>query len=279
MASELIQRDMYAGKFHLIHNPTARGSSPRYKLVDDLSAKKPTIMSKPKGVTTLMGQTLAKDLTGWAVSCCVDELAEKLPLITQEDLDLAAKAYTRKRDTGANTGSEAHALVEQLLKTGAVDLSESSAEASLAFGAFRTWYEVTTPEILGVEEVIYSEQYDYAGTYDALMRIDGKVTLTDFKTTNPSRKAPQGIYAENFIQLGAYAGAHEEQRKYEEAHGGTKLEPIEDLMVLSGKKNGVFNAMSASELGLSVQDCIDMFHRVINLYNFLTFTTRALGGR
>lgn len=268
MASELIERTLYNGKYHMVHNPNARGRAPRYKVNDKL---------KPKGVTTILGKTLAKDLVSWAVGMCVDYLRTKLPVVTEQDLSDGARAYITKRDSGANTGSEAHAMVEQYLK--GKPIQEGSEEATNAYKAFVSWFEAETPTVVNVEEVIYSERLEYAGTYDCTLEIDGKVYLCDLKTTNASKAAPHGIYAEYFLQLGAYALAHEEQRVFEEANGGTKLRKIDDLMVISAKKDGRLHVVTASELGLTVQACEEKFEEVINLHNFLSETTSKLGGR
>lgn len=274
MASELLERDLYAGKYHMIHNPNARGSSPRYKVLEGAT------ITKPKGVTTIIGKVISKDLMGWAVSCCVDYLQDKLPAVTKKDLEQAALAYTVKRDSGASTGTEAHAMVERYLKEGsAIAMSGYSQEAQNAYDAFVKWFEVTKPEMVNVEEVIYSDEFKFAGTYDAMLKIDGKVYLTDLKTTNSSRTAPQGVYAENFLQLGAYALAHDEQRIYEEKNGGTTLLPIEGLMVISCKKNGKLDIVTETDLGLTLDDCKVMFKKVVNLFNFLNYTTDKLNGK
>jgi hypothetical protein len=275
MASELIERDMYNSKFRLVHNPNARGSKPRYVLIDKETGES----TKPKGCTTILGQTLSKDLMAWAVACAVEYLNAKLPNIAKVDIEDASHEYERRRDSGAGTGTEAHALVENYLKGLPVDLATASKEAALAFGAFVKWFDGSKPEVINVEEVIYSEKYNFAGTYDCMLRIDGKVYLCDLKTTNASRKAPNGVYAENFIQLGAYALAHEEQREYEEANGGTMLEPIEGLLVISSKKNGKFDLVSNDDLGLSVEVCGKRFTEVVTIYNFMQNNTKLLGGR
>lgn len=254
----------------MVHNPNARGRAPRYKVNDT---------DKPKGVTTILGKVIAKDLMSWAVSCCVGELAEKLPVITQEDLDQAALAYTVKRDAGASTGTEAHALVENYLKGVKGAKSGASVEAMNAFTAFKRWFEKVKPTVLNVEEVIYSQEYGFAGTYDCMLEVDGKVYLCDLKTTNASRRAPAGVYAENYLQLGAYALAHEEQRIYEEANGGSKLPKIEGLMVISCKKDGKLDVVTETDLGLTLEDCMGMFKRVINLFTFLNYVTEKLGGK
>lgn len=270
MASVLIERDLYNGRYHMVHNPNARGRAPRYKVNDT---------DKPKGVTTILGKVIAKDLMGWAVSCMQQALTEKLPVITAEDLEEASHEYEHRRDSGASTGSEAHALVEQFLKGETVQTSGASNEAMNAYNAFVTWHNSVKPEVLNVEEVIYSQEFGYAGTYDCMLKIDGKVALGDLKTTNASRRAPSGIYAENFLQLGAYAWAHEEQRTYEEANGGSNLEKIEQLVIISCKKDGKLDIVTNEDIGLSLDDCMNMFKKVMNLFTFLDFTTKALGGK
>lgn len=275
MASEILERDMYNGRFHMVHNPNAKGRSPRYTVTDIQTGT----VTKPKGVTTILGQVIAKDFVGWALDCMADALQNKLPIVTKEDIDDAKLESSRRRDSGASTGTDAHALVEHYLKGDKVDLSGASQEAKNAYQAFVKWFEEIKPEVINVEEVIYSAEFDYPGTYDCMLRVGELVYLCDLKTTNTSRKAPNGVYAENFLQLGAYAAAHEEQREYEEANGGTKLMKIDGLMVISAKKNGVLNIVTEEEVGLVLQDCQTMWKRVVNLFQFLNFTTKALGGK
>lgn len=273
MASDLIERGLYNGLFPTVHNPFARGSQPRYVVM--VGAEK----TKPKGVTTILGAVLAKDFVSWALDCMAEALLPKAPVITAKDIEEAKGASAFKRDSGASTGTEAHAMVENYLKQVIVLDNTASVEAQNAYNAFVKWFELVTPEVVNVEEVIYSQEFGFAGTYDCMLKIDGKVYLCDLKTTNTSRKAPNGVYAENFIQLGAYALAHEEQRVYEAANGGTKLLPIEGLMVISAKKNGKLDIVTESDLGLRLEDCTSMFKRVMNLFTFMKYTTEKLGGK
>lgn len=275
MASEVMERDMYGGRYHLVHNPNAKGRQARYTITDTETGE----VTKPKGVTTIIGKVIAKDLAGWAVSCAIDFLTPKLPVITAEDLEDASHEYENKRDSGASTGSEAHAMVEHYLKGLAVDLTTASKEALNAYNAFVKWFEEVKPEVINVEEVIYSAEYDYPGTYDCMLRIDDIVYLCDLKTTNVSRRAPNGVYAENFLQLGAYANAHDEQREYEEKHGGTKMLPVGGLMVISAKKNGVLDIVTNEQLEVTVEDCKTMWKRVVNIFSFMEFATKKLGGK
>lgn len=274
MASELTERDLYAGRYHLVHNPDARGRAPRYVVTDKQTGE----VTKPKGVTTILGKTLSKDLIPWAVGAAIDYLRIKTPVVTEEDLVIASVEYERLRDAGGSTGSEAHAMVENYLKKQALP-AKATKEARNAYQAFAGWFEKTKPEVLNIENLIYSAEFKYCGTYDMMLKIGDSTYLCDLKTTNASRTAPNGVYAEHFIQLGAYALAHDEQRQFEEANGGTELPKIDGLCVISAKKNGALDVITESDLGLSVDDCKSTFKRVINVHNFMLYTAEQLGGK
>lgn len=267
---------MYVGAINLIHNPNARGRAPRYVVTNPDGTQ-----IKPKGVTTILGGTLSKDLMKWAVDSAMSYLKDKLPGITAGDLDIAAVEYMRLRDAGGATGTEAHALVEDFLKGRTVRADEASPEAKLAYEAFVNWWsEQENTEIVNVEEVIYSVEHQFAGTYDCLLKINGKNYLCDLKTTNASRKAPEGVYAENFLQLGAYAHAHTEERNYEiQQTGSSKKVPIDGLMVISAKKDGQLHIRTNEVIGLDVEQCGELFLRVVELNRFLSSATTALGGK
>ena len=275
MASIISEKDIYGGKYHLIHNPNARGRAPRYKVLDIASGEE----IRPKGVTTILGQTLSKDLMQWAVDSCINYLREKLPVVTEKDLEVGANEYIRLREAGGTAGSEAHELVEHfLLNTKAT--GKYGPEARAAYDAFVNWFNNVKPEVLDVERSIFSENFQYSGTFDGLIKINGKIYLSDLKTTNPSRKAPNGVYAENFIQLGAYALAYEEERQAEiERLGKTDMVEIDDLMIISAKKNGVLDIVTAQDIELGVDDCKEMAKRVINIHAFMNYTTKQLGGK
>lgn len=271
MASELLERDLYGGKYHLTHNPEAKGRQPRYVVTDSHGT-----ITKPKGVTTILGGTLAKDFIGWALNCMSDYLTGKLPSITAEDIATAKKESDRLKNEGASTGTETHAMVENYLK-GKVTDDAHTPEATNAYKAFVDWFETATPVVINVEEVIYSPTLNYCGTYDCMLEIDGKVVLCDLKTTKASRGAPQGVYSENFLQLGAYAAAHEEQRLAEGK--ASELRKIEDLMVISARKDGELDIVTASEMGLGVKICGDTFKKVVEIYTLLAEVKKNLGGR
>ena len=144
------------------------------------------------------------------------------------------------------------------------------ADVQKSFNAFVKWYrQQSSIKPLGVEQIVYSKKHDVAGTFDCLLEIDGKTVLCDLKTTNPSRDAPLGVYPEMFLQLGAYAQMYKEESG-KEPH---------DLAIINASKTGELNVVYASELGLSVQDCIDAWVRVLDTWKFLRPLSRKLKER
>lgn len=190
----------------------------------------------------------------------------------EELLAEAETAYQRKGDKGKDVGTIVHQACEQFLKamqTGQNTLDIDAVildndEARKAFTAFIDWYQAQEDiQVLAVEEVVYSRDFDYCGKFDCLLEIDGQKILVDIKTTNASRTAPLGIYAENFLQLGAYAGAYEEEK-------GEDI--IDDLMVVNCSKKGVVSTLKASDIGLSKLECVSGFIATLNMFHFMNET-------
>lgn len=229
-----------------------------------------------------------------------------LPLIKS-----ASEAYLRKKQKGADIGTVVHDALEHYVRglpfsiadtynasikeADYTDLAEQDRAkkeapddivmAEAAFAAFKKWWDTSKPKLLGAEELLYSLEMNYCGTYDALLEIDGKQVRADWKTSNASKSrdaaAPQGVYYSYFVQLGFYEAAAQEM--------GQK--PSDDLLCVSVRKpkklpngqfegEGGFDLVYASELGLSVQDCIDWAKAVWLCYNLMSRakTKLILGG-
>ena len=64
--------------------------------------------------------------------------------------------------------------------------------------ALKQWRADLEPRPVALENVVYSRKLGCAGTFDAVMEIDGKRVIVDYKTG--------GVYDDHAIQLAAYAG-------------------------------------------------------------------------
>lgn len=122
------------------------------------------------------------------------------------------------RDAAADVGTLAHSLIEEHITERAPHLETvpvnrddySPAHMKLAMNAFQAfldWAETweinfESPDVLS-EERLVSEWYQFGGTLDFIVPLQGELVLIDFKTSN-------GLYVEHRIQLAAYQYLYKE---------------------------------------------------------------------
>ena len=150
-------------------------------------------------VTSVLGQTLAKPaLFNWAKKATREGAAAYLEGQREQPItDAIIKGAVKAAKDGTNT--------EAAVRRG-VDFHEA---AMLYMGgdpfpkipgmqAMQQWRSDCEPRPVALENVVYSRTLGCAGTFDALMEIDGKRVIVDYKTG--------GVYDDHAIQLAAYAG-------------------------------------------------------------------------
>ncbi len=128
----------------------------------------------------------------------IDELAEGARL-----------AHKRTSQRAANIGTRAHSWCERYItdyRLGdgpepEMPHAEPVAEAVIEF---LDWEEQHDVEWLVSEVRVYSERYNYAGTFDARAVVDGAGYILDFKTS-------KAVYDDMWMQLAAYRQAYYEQ--------------------------------------------------------------------
>lgn len=100
--------------------------------------------------------------------------------------------YKDQLGLAATIGTDGHNAVEAYLKDG-IECE------NVCYKSFRIWWDLINTnhsvEILGMEEELVLPYC--SGTYDILLKIDGKIFLVDLKTSN-------NVGYEYFIQLAAY---------------------------------------------------------------------------
>jgi len=121
----------------------------------------------------------------------------------------------------ARKGTIVHNAIDNYLEFDVVDIPE---EQKPYFDAFLSWKEEVNPEILATERKVYHKALRYAGMCDLLCRIDGKVTLVDYKTSHSIQPM---LYP---LQLEGYAKAW-----------GTHGLKIDDQFNLQLKKDGSYS--------------------------------------
>ena len=107
-------------------------------------------------------------------------------------------AAKRELNKAADVGDRVHNTIEQIILTGKWDVDEEIEPYINGFYEFCDRFE---PEWLFVEKPIFSLTHLYAGSFDAIVKINKKNFILDLKTTR------SGISAKVAMQLAAYANA------------------------------------------------------------------------
>lgn len=225
---------------------------------------------KKIGVTTITGVLNKEALMLWpmdeAITFLRRALADTGRMWSTAELETlleeAKTAFRKKQLRGTDAGTKAHDYLEQYLKyiNGQVKTLEETLvitpmsnfedpttdeairaadENNLckALDHFKAWYRENDVEVIHLEKIVYSREYDYCGKFDALLKINGKVYMVDFKTSNPSREFLEGVYPENFAQTGGYDIAFTEE--FPDVH--IDGHAIINLSKKTGKMNVIFS--------------------------------------
>lgn len=167
---------------------------------------------KDKNGTRLPGVTTITGELGW----------NKQVLISWANrLGLKGIESSKFVDDKAAIGTLAHDMVLNHLKHGIVNTDDYSAnqitQAENCLLSYHNWEKGKVIEPIMLEVPLISEVYKFGGTMDFFGKIDGVITLNDFKTG-------KGIYDEYFIQVaGGYLILLEEN--------GQKVEAIQILNI------------------------------------------------
>lgn len=239
---------------------------------------------------------------------------DKLLALDQDTLQpllvSAAAAWQRKQKKGADIGTVVHDAIEHFIKDLPFDIAEQYmwnikeseyeseemkdkaleefpadvAQATQAFLQFQKWWLKTTPELYGAEDLLYSLEHNVCGTFDADIGVkrehhprpemfEGKDIIrctSDWKTSNASKSKeacmPEGIHYQYFVQDAIYEMIRREMG----------LDPADDLLAVSARKDGGFSPIFASELGLTVDECLDWARATILCYRLAEKTKEGL---
>lgn len=135
------------------------------------------------GVTTVLGVIAKPALINWAARMSADYILENLKDLKdlEQVCELAKNAHNRKKDKGAEAGSDIHAWIESWIKDSTIALPEDPTARRQA-QQFVKWAEEKKVKFLESEKKMYSEEMWLGGTVDAVATIDGKKYVVDFKT-------------------------------------------------------------------------------------------------
>lgn len=165
---------------------------------------------------------------------------------------LASKGWDEAeaiKSAAGDKGSKVHRAIEDLLDGKEVKMdslyanptTEKAEELTLeeyeCLMSFTAWWQAHKPTLLAKELVLTNREYGYAGTADLVCRIEDKVWLIDFKTS-------QNIWPEHRLQISAYAHA------LRDAH-----QQIDTLGILQLGYRRNKHAYKFTE----IEDCFDLF--------------------
>tara|TARA_R110002096_G_scaffold126203_1_gene272729 strand:- start:1280 stop:1963 length:684 start_codon:yes stop_codon:yes gene_type:complete len=132
---------------------------------------------KVPSVTRVVDGCFPKNLTDWALSVGEEE-------------------YHRVIDEALDIGNYTHKWIESFLLSDKFDCENTNPSIE----AFLKWCKDYHPKFTDAERKVYCDRFKYAGTVDAVAKINGRVCVIDFKT---SKK----IYKPYHLQVTAYAQA------------------------------------------------------------------------
>ena len=164
------------------------------------------------GVTTIISVLAKPALIGWAAKMVTewirencewtqDEPDNRTYKVTEQDLNEAKSAHTKKKEAAGTHGTDAHAWIEAFVK----DCLERGVIASIegkwpkGIQPFVDWAIENVDHFLFSERQMFNKELFIAGTADfAYIGKDGKRYIADFKTSS-------GIYGIDYwLQVAAY---------------------------------------------------------------------------
>ena len=163
------------------------------------------------GCSSIAGILPKGFLAPWASKLAVETIDRLIKPNTKyskseltEALALAKIAHTIRKDTALETGSRVHLLLEAYIKNGKEIPKQEDSEVQECVNRFMEWVNQHKIEWLASELLVGSEMYKFAGTLDAIARLDNKLVLIDFKS---SKQISIGEYG---LQTAGYKIALEE---------------------------------------------------------------------
>ncbi|HVE24376.1 MAG TPA: hypothetical protein VNC22_03185 [Sporichthya sp.] len=158
---------------------------------------------KVPGVTSVVGMLPKGFLGPWnaklVAETAVDSLGEVVSIAMkdrQAAIDFLKGAPRRFTSKAADVGTDAHDVFEKMAR--GETPGRMHPELKVYADHFSAFLDEFQPEFLHLEQTVWSETHGYAGSFDAIMKVDGEIVGADWKTTR------SGVHAEVAIQLAAY---------------------------------------------------------------------------
>lgn len=164
--------------------------------------------------------------------------------------------YRERRDKAATAGTAAHSMIENFLAgrnpgQGVETEDQETAEnAERAFKAFRGWEREHRVEVLRQEVQLTDDEFGFGGCYDALIELDGVLTLADWKSSSD-------IYGSMVAQIGAY-------HRLITVNHSERNHPKQAVIVKAGK-DGTLRVVELDSEAIALG--WDVFQAALKVYN------------
>ena len=189
----------------------------------DRSYPCPLCRSDHTSVTTYLGMIASRPLMSWMgkngtakLNVFADTVKAMNPELFKEAADAAREQWECTEDTqfwksakqigqdAADIGTLTHGWIEAHINGKEVTMDTLPPQAQAAVRGFLEWEKAHHVEYVTTEQTFYNCALDYAGTADCVAKVDGELSMLDWKTA-------KGVYANYVVQDWLYALADESQ--------------------------------------------------------------------
>jgi len=260
---------LYNGEIEILFDQSLKDDGSKrhiYSFIDHNNLTKAGTPKKQRltGVTTITGVIdKSRFLIPWAVKLTTQYIRDAISkgeTFSKEEIENilvdASMQHTIKKEKAGDFGTAIHDWAEQFALAKAsgkdIDIPEDAPEEVLnGINAFLEWYNNHDIEFVEAERMVYSRKNGFVGTLDAVAKINGKLYLIDYKSSN-------GIYESHYFQVSAYYKAYQEET-------GTEFDGA--MIIRFGKEDGEFEVKEITK-GSLVKD-YKAFKSCLNVKNRL----------
>jgi len=174
----------------------------------------------------------------------------------------------------ANEGTAVHEAVEDLIAGKEITWMDDFGNAKYNLVVWQMilraaeFFQKHKPTVIAAEEFTFSDKYEYAGTADLIVEMDGEIWLLDVKTSN-------NLHRSYNLQLAAYAKAWEEMF-------GQKIDRTGILWLKSSKrgpskKEGIYQGKGWEVKQIDdIDENFELFKTIYSLYKLDNPTTEPI---
>ena len=224
-------------------------------------------------VTGISGILDKPGLKFWATNLACDHILEIIKsggTVTEEAIEVARRRHTQYTKEAADLGTLVHDWAEAYIRSileGKKPLALPEDERVLnGVLSFLRWKDQTDVEFVSTERIVYSRKHHYVGKMDAEIRLNKKLIVADWKTSNPRKpKKPTdecrlcgtvgcgGVYNEYRYQTSLYEGAAIEE-------AGKNIYEADRMIARFDKETGEFATHVIGEFERDFETSIHLLH-------------------